>query len=242
MDKSSKIDGFHHDMLYFLKTCAKAVRNGRNTMRITPEQAGEFHCPRWEELPKLLLYMDQVILVLEETLSLFVEEKECVVTSTMINNYVKQKVIKPPVQKKYGREQLAQLMVVCLLKKVLSINEIAALMSMMTARYSPKEAYDSFCSALENALVKAFAAEKREVPPISGNEPALVAQSAALAALMGKLMVENCLAQAADAKETAPDKPQAQKKPPAKTQPKNADMAKAEKGASAPDAAEEQAQ
>ena len=59
MDKSSKIDGFYHDMLYFLKTCAKAVRNGRNTMRITPEQAGEFHCPRWEELPKLLLYMDQ---------------------------------------------------------------------------------------------------------------------------------------------------------------------------------------
>lgn len=86
-------------------------------MRITPEQASAFHCPRWEELPKLLLYMDQVILVLEETLSLFVEEKENVVTSTMINNYVKQKVILPPVQKKYGREQLAQLMVVCLLKR-----------------------------------------------------------------------------------------------------------------------------
>ena len=127
-------------------------------------------------------------------------------------------------------------------EQVLSINEIAALMSMMTARHSPEEAYDSFCSALENALVKAFAAEKREVPPISWNEPALVAQSAALAALMGKLMVENCLAQAADAKEAAPDKPQAQKKPPAKTQPKNADMAKAEKGVSAPGSAEEQAQ
>ena len=78
-------------------------------MRITPEQASAFHCPRWEELPKLLLYMDQVILVLEETLSLFVEEKENVVTSTMINNYVKHKVIPAPVKKKYEKEHLANL-------------------------------------------------------------------------------------------------------------------------------------
>lgn len=187
-------------------------------MRITPEQAGAFHCPRWEELPKLLLYMDQVILVLEETLSLFVEEKEHVVTSTMINNYVKQKVIGPPVQKKYGREQLAQLMIVCLLKKVLSINEIACLMGMMTARFSPQEAYDSFCGALENALVKTFAQEQREVPPIASGEPGLAAQSAALAALMGKLVVEDCLAAEAAA-QAARTKNAPQKKPQAKPQP-----------------------
>lgn len=168
-------------------------------MRITAEQAGKFHCPRWEELPKLMLYMDQVILVLEETLALFVEEKEHVVTSTMINNYVKQKVIEPPVQKKYGREQLAQLMIVCLLKKVLSISEIASLMELMQRQLSPQEAYDSFCSALENALAKAFAQEQREVPAIASGDPILVAQSAALAALMGKLVVEDCLATQATA-------------------------------------------
>lgn len=193
-------------------------------MRITPEQASAFHCPRWEELPKLLLYMDQVILVLEETLSLFVEEKENVVTSTMINNYVKQKVILPPVQKKYGREQLAQLMVVCLLKKVLSINEIAGLMELMIARFSPQEAYDSFCSALENALVKAFTHKEWVAPPAAEGEAAVVAQSAALAALMGKLVVEDCLAAAAPAKPAPP-----QKKPAAKAQAQKGEPAEAQK-------------
>ncbi len=185
-------------------------------MRITAEQAGKFHCPRWEELPKLMLYMDQVILVLEETLALFVEEKEHVVTSTMINNYVKQKVIEPPVQKKYGREQLAQLMIVCLLKKVLSISEIASLMELMQRQLSPQEAYDSFCSALENALAKAFAQEQREVPPIASGEPVLVAQSAALAALMGKLVVEDCLATQATAQPLAAKSAAAGKQAPQK--------------------------
>lgn len=187
-------------------------------MRITAEQAGRFHCPRWEELPKLMLYMDQVILVLEETLALFVEEKEHVVTSTMINNYVKQKVIEPPVQKKYGREQLAQLMIVCLLKRVLSIGEIASFMELMLARFSPQEAYDSFCTALESALAKAFVQEQREVPPIACGDPVLVAQSAALAALMGKLVVEDCLAMQAAERLPAEKNAAAGKQPPQKAE------------------------
>ena len=180
-------------------------------MRIMPEQAAAFHCPRWEELPKLQLYMDQVILVLEETLSMFMEEKEPVVTSTMINNYVKQKVILPPAQKKYGREQLAQLMVVCLLKKVFSINEITSLMAMMMEHHAPGAAYDSFCVGLEGALKRAFAPGEIVAPvPAPEGDDALIAQNAALTALVGKLVVVDRLSAEA-AKKPKREKAAAQK-------------------------------
>ena len=35
-------------------------------MQITPEKAAAFRCPRWSELPGIPLYMDQVVLVLED--------------------------------------------------------------------------------------------------------------------------------------------------------------------------------
>ncbi len=167
-------------------------------MRIMPEQAAAFHCPRWEELPKLHLYMDQVILVLEEALSLFAEEKEPAITSTMINNYVKQRVIAPPVQKKYGREQLAQLMMVCLLKKVFSIQEITSLMELMARGRAPGEAYDSFCTGLELALRRAFAPGTEEGDAPGHSAPR--AQEAALRALVNRLIVADCLAAEAAAK------------------------------------------
>ena len=57
-----------------------------------------FRFPRYAELPKLDLYMDQVLSVVSETLSVFqTEKKEKVLTAAMVNNYVKQKVLPPPV-------------------------------------------------------------------------------------------------------------------------------------------------
>ena len=186
----------------------------------------EYELPAWDMLPGIELYMDQVIALLTQYLNFLPREEgaDNIATPAMINNYVKQKVILPPVQKKYGREQLAQLMVVCLLKKVLSINEIAGLMELMIARFSPQEAYDSFCSALENALVKAFTYKEWVAPPAAEGEAAVVAQSAALAALMGKLVVEDCLAAAAPAKPAPP-----QKKPAAKAQAQKGEPAEAQK-------------
>ena len=60
-----------------------------------------FHCPRWKELPEIDLYMDQVVSILEKYLSVFMEyEGEKIITPTMINNYVKQKVVDPPIKKR----------------------------------------------------------------------------------------------------------------------------------------------
>ena len=84
--------------------------------------------PAWEELPGIPLYMDQVILYLGESLRLFQpEEGSGLLTSSMINNYVKHGLIPHPEKKKYTKEHLAGLMAVCMLKQVLSIQDIQTL-------------------------------------------------------------------------------------------------------------------
>ena len=90
----------------------------------------EYHCPRYEELPHIALYKDQVVSVLNEAVSPFYPHGETPVTATMVNNYVKMKLLSPPEKKKYSTEQIACLYVIFLLKQVLSISEIAALLHM----------------------------------------------------------------------------------------------------------------
>ena len=86
--------------------------------------------PLWEDLPSIPLYMDQVILYLGESLKLFEREEELsLLTSSMINNYVKNGLIPHPEKKKYTKEHLAGLMAVCMLKQVLSIQDIKTLFS-----------------------------------------------------------------------------------------------------------------
>lgn len=161
-------------------------------MRFTQEKAAEFRCPRWNDLPGIPLYMDQVVFVLEESLAPFAEEDGHVVTATMINNYVKQKVIVPPDGKRYRREQMATLVMVCLLKRVFSISESIGLIGLLTENASLDAAYDMFCDELDEAVGKAFAANKARSAETAGfgSGEAGDAGRAAIAALTGKLLAQ----------------------------------------------------
>ena len=67
--------------------------------------------PRYEQLPNVTLYRDQVIEYVAlwmDPLSICVEQP--VITPSMINNYVKVGLVPAPVKKQYGREQIARLM------------------------------------------------------------------------------------------------------------------------------------
>ncbi len=86
--------------------------------------------PEWDSLPSIPLYMDQVIFYLKDSLRLFERDEDAsLLTSSMINNYVKKEVIPHPEKKKYGKEHLAALTAVCLLKQVLSIQDLKTLLS-----------------------------------------------------------------------------------------------------------------
>lgn len=161
-------------------------------MELSAERIAFFHCPRWEELPAIPLYMDQVILVLEEALGLLAGS-EAVLTPTMINNYVKLQLVAPPIKKKYGRPHLAPLAMVSVLKKVLSMNEIGALAAMMTEQYGIERAYDLFCERLEFFLRLFFVEKQQPIAIDLAGGDTQTALDLALTALMGRLALQNWL-------------------------------------------------
>ena len=116
-----------------------------------------YHFPRYEELPNIPLYSDQVIEALNNYLAPFRQiSSEHTITPAMINNYVKQHLIPPPVKKRYDREQVARLYCICLLKRVFTIAEVKHLLEVQMCSYPFPQAYDYFCVELEKALQATF--------------------------------------------------------------------------------------
>lgn len=133
------------------------------------EDIEKFHMPRWEELPEIDLYLDQVVTFIDKYLLYYLNDnleqkddkkEQNIITKTMINNYVKQKIMDAPIKKKYSRNNIAYLFVICILKQVYSINDIDKLIK-FTLETTPIEiAYNSFCDVLENALKCTFLEKK----------------------------------------------------------------------------------
>ena len=72
--------------------------------------------------------MDQVIAFNQSNLGSFFEAVGLPqLTKSMINNYVKARIIDPPVNKKYGKLSLAMIVVVYILKSCYSTEEIRKL-------------------------------------------------------------------------------------------------------------------
>ena len=134
-------------------------------MKINPNDIINYHCPRWNELPEIDLYIDQVICVLEKNLSIFKENDAPIITPSMINNYVKQHILKPPVKKKYNRSHLSYLFVICVFKRLMSLSQIRGSITMTRRLFSVEDGYNMFCNELENALRHAFLPET--YPPIT---------------------------------------------------------------------------
>ncbi len=113
----------------------------------------EYNAVEWDRLPEIYLYMDQVLTYMDKQLRLFERNSSAsLLTSSMINNYVKDDVLPRPEQKKYSREHLALLMVICMLKQVLSIQDVSWLIKTLLKDASQNDMYDRFCSAQSAAL------------------------------------------------------------------------------------------
>lgn len=83
-----------------------------------------------EEIPDLDLYMDQVITLFENKLSDRKRtESDKLLTKTMINNYAKDKLLAPIVNKKYSKENIILLILIYNLKQALSIADIKNILS-----------------------------------------------------------------------------------------------------------------
>lgn len=108
------------------------------------------HFPKWEELPSLGLYVDQVAAVINEYLTSLGMEP---LTKSMINNYVKKKTIQAPIKKKYAVNQIVDLLLIGFFKNTFAIDDIRQGILQITANDYPKQAYDRFVEIL-NARLK----------------------------------------------------------------------------------------
>lgn len=123
----------------------------------------KIHIPRWNELPEIDLYLDQVVNYLEKYLAQYsVNKEDKIITKTMINNYVKQGIMPAPEKKKYSRAHIAYLMVICVLKQVYSISDIGKLISLTIQYFELSKAYNRFCANLEISVKNVFS--KKEFP------------------------------------------------------------------------------
>ena len=123
--------------------------------------------PRWEELPDFGLYMDQVITLLERYLNYLIKDHyDRPFTPTMINNYVKLKMIPKPIKKQYNRVHLAYLIVIMSLKQVLTISEIKEGILYQEKLSGTKNAYNLFCCSLELSLKQTLGIINNKYPYI----------------------------------------------------------------------------
>ncbi|MFR4987534.1 MAG: DUF1836 domain-containing protein, partial [Lachnospirales bacterium] len=78
-----------------------------------------------DKIPNIELYMDQVTTFIEDNLKYYKRnDEQKIMTKTMINNYIKDKILDPPNKKKYNKNHLILLILIYYLKPILSINDI----------------------------------------------------------------------------------------------------------------------
>ncbi len=118
--------------------------------------------PYWDELPEIDLYMDQVIALMEKYLSFHKTEDDTkIITNSMINNYVKLGIMPAPVKKKYSREHIAYLIIICSLKQALPISNIKDLIEIRVKRTSIEETLNFFSDLYDSVFNTVLAIGKK---------------------------------------------------------------------------------
>lgn len=142
--------------------------------------------PLWDELPQFELYMDQLLEYVNEVLAPL---EIAPVTATMVNNYVKKKVIFPPLKKKYANAQIADIILVTMLKSVFALDLIRQGMDQITISMYPKQAYNYY---VEHVIERFQAPNQIQVKALNEN-PQLALIDTTIEAMINKLNAEKIL-------------------------------------------------
>ncbi len=93
-----------------------------------------------EDIPKIELYIDQVIQLFEEVFEDAKRNKEeKILTKTMINNYAKGKLFYPIPNKKYSRNHIMLISLIYQMKSVLSIHDVKQVLEGINERAVQQE-------------------------------------------------------------------------------------------------------
>ena len=120
-----------------------------------------------EDIPKIDLYIDQVIQLFETSFAdAKRNEEEKILTKTMINNYAKGKLFYPVHNKKYTRNHIMLISLIYQMKSALSINDVKQVLEGLNERAMQQNLnlesfYESYL-ALQQGNVSIFTDGLRE--------------------------------------------------------------------------------
>ena len=130
-------------------------------------EVSSFTLPNYKELPNVDLYMEQVLSYVNTTLSVFSDDPKKILTSFMVNNYVKAELIKEPSKKKYDKEQIGYLLAITLMKQTLSMGDMALLLELdKYVTDDKRRLYDFYKTQESTALRNHTTLMKRHVDDI----------------------------------------------------------------------------
>ena len=128
-------------------------KSSTDTIKETVESVAKHKLPRWNELPDLDIYMDQVLSLMARYFDGYPGADDKGLTSSMVNNYVKLGIMPAPKSKKYNREHLAHLIIICVLKTIMPISQIGQLISAKVGYDASYEnLYNRFCDYYESSV------------------------------------------------------------------------------------------
>ena len=115
-----------------------------------------------EDIPDEEMFMEQVTTFMEEHLrNNLRNEDEKTLTKAMINNYTKNKLMPPPVKKRYSREHLIFLIYIYYMKSVLSINDIQKMMEpLLSEDMTEEKLYELYEKTFEMEKAQYFNVEQ----------------------------------------------------------------------------------
>lgn len=118
------------------------------------EAVVSFTLPSYKELPGVDLYMEQVLEYINRTLDSLTLDQENMLTSFMVNNYVKAKMIDLPVKKKYSKDQIGYLMAICLMKSTISMADMSLLLELDSCVSVDKGRLYAFWASMESSILQ----------------------------------------------------------------------------------------
>lgn len=141
--------------------------------------------PRWDELPDIELYMDQVMALMEKYVGNSADEK--LLTPAMVNNYVKMGIMPPPVKKRYSRVHLVHLIIICILKQVMPISIIRDLIKTSLSALPEEELLNLFGDYYSNAANEAVKNLEKRVEGVEHEDATELNMLAAFCAVRAQI-------------------------------------------------------
>ena len=111
-----------------------------------------FSYPKWQEIPNIDLYLDQVLLYVNQVCEPSSSGSDKGLTASMVNNYVKHGDLTKPEKKKYQRHQIARLIAITTLKSVFSIQEIAQTLNTLQTETNSEQLYNAFVDYMNEGI------------------------------------------------------------------------------------------